>query len=382
MGNNRKKRTAATPDPTSYVTHTLFRAAERLYKQKHIPVDRLDLSAVFDATVLASSELQPTAVPVQPADPNHALPRLLAVVELELLGTTVAPPPTPILVFPGCPGLIYLPAALSPALQRYLVRASLTQYTVPPKKSNLTAHWDIPPEGLWSAAASSSDDVTDVPLRRGTLVDDDNTDGYATSSAVHLRPEPAHALLDRLRWCTLGWQYNWTTKGYDAQDVAPFPPDLAAVSRAIALAVAHLVPANDDNNENMGTGYPHLVPQAGVLNVYGRSDALMAHVDQSEPNERAPLVSLSLGTDAVFLVGGPTRDTPPIALRLRSGDALVMSGPARRAFHGIPRILDGHAPEWMSLDGDPNDPEWTRVVAYLRARGARINLNVRQVEEI
>ena len=42
----------------------------------------------------------------------------------------------------------------------------------------------------------------------------------------------------------------------------------------------------------------------------------------------------SLGLPAVFLVGGITRNTPPFAIRLCSGDALLMAGPCRRAFHG------------------------------------------------
>lgn len=42
-----------------------------------------------------------------------------------------------------------------------------------------------------------------------------------------------------------------------------------------------------------------------------------------------------LGNAAIFLVGGLTRDSEPIPVLLRSGDAVIMSGPAcRRVYHG------------------------------------------------
>lgn len=41
----------------------------------------------------------------------------------------------------------------------------------------------------------------------------------------------------------------------------------------------------------------------------------------------------------MFLIGGFARDEEPVALLLRSGDAVVMAGPiCRRAYHGKSRI--------------------------------------------
>lgn len=43
----------------------------------------------------------------------------------------------------------------------------------------------------------------------------------------------------------------------------------------------------------------------------------------------------SLGNAAVFLIGGSTRDVEPVPILLRSGDVVIMAGPAcRRAYHG------------------------------------------------
>ena len=50
-------------------------------------------------------------------------------------------------------------------------------------------------------------------------------------------------------------------------------------------------------------------------------------------------MSVSLGQSCVFLLGGRTRETEPTAMLLRSGDVVVMSGEARRCYHGVPRIV-------------------------------------------
>lgn len=63
-------------------------------------------------------------------------------------------------------------------------------------------------------------------------------------------------------------------------------------------------------------------------------DTLGGHIDDVEPDQAAPIVTVSLGCHAIFLMGGHTRDTAPTALRLRSGDVLVLGGAARRCYHG------------------------------------------------
>jgi hypothetical protein len=49
---------------------------------------------------------------------------------------------------------------------------------------------------------------------------------------------------------------------------------------------------------------------------------------------------MSLGCAAVFLMGGRSRQQQPIPLLLRSGDVVVLGGPARACYHGVPRVLD------------------------------------------
>jgi alkylated DNA repair protein (DNA oxidative demethylase) len=66
------------------------------------------------------------------------------------------------------------------------------------------------------------------------------------------------------------------------------------------------------------------------------------HQDRDEEDLAAPVVSVSLGDEAVFRVGGTAaRRGPAASLRLASGDVVVLGGEARLCFHGIDRVLPG-----------------------------------------
>ena len=105
-------------------------------------------------------------------------------------------------------------------------------------------------------------------------------------------------------------------------------------------------------------GYPH-PPEACLINFYAASARMGLHQDKDEHDLAAPVVSLSLGDSALFRVGGLKRSDPTRALRLASGDAVVLGGAGRLAFHGVDRILPG--------------------TSTLLAEGGRINLTLRRV---
>lgn len=75
-----------------------------------------------------------------------------------------------------------------------------------------------------------------------------------------------------------------------------------------------------------------------LINHYGPFGSLGMHVDRTEEIKTAPIVSLSVGADAVFVMGGQMR-TGGTEYVLQSGDCCVQSGPSRHHYHGIKRIL-------------------------------------------
>jgi alkylated DNA repair protein (DNA oxidative demethylase) len=86
--------------------------------------------------------------------------------------------------------------------------------------------------------------------------------------------------------------------------------------------------------------YPH-PPEACLVNYYAADTRLGLHQDKDEADFSAPVVSLSLGDAALFRIGGLERRDRTRALRLTSGDAVVLGGASRLAFHGVDRILSG-----------------------------------------
>ena len=85
----------------------------------------------------------------------------------------------------------------------------------------------------------------------------------------------------------------------------------------------------------------HTQPEACLINWYEPGAKLGLHVDRDEEDYSAPVVSISLGDDAWFRVGGRKRRDPTKRLLLKSGDVIVMGGEARLIHHGIDRILPG-----------------------------------------
>lgn len=111
--------------------------------------------------------------------------------------------------------------------------------------------------------------------------------------------------------------------------------------------------------------YPH-PPEACLVNYYSAGAKMGLHQDRDEADFGAPVVSLSLGDTAVFRIGGSTRKGPTTSLRLASGDAMVLEGATRLAFHGVDRILGGSSRLLASY------PE-------LFPEGGRINITMRRV---
>ena len=87
------------------------------------------------------------------------------------------------------------------------------------------------------------------------------------------------------------------------------------------------------------TGCP-LLPEACLINYYDASARMGQHRDD-ENHLAAPIMSISLGDQAKFRLGGLTRSDASRTFMLSSGDILILEPPLRDAYHGIDRILGG-----------------------------------------
>jgi DNA oxidative demethylase len=98
-----------------------------------------------------------------------------------------------------------------------------------------------------------------------------------------------------------------------------------------------------------------------LVNRYRGLSRMGLHQDKDERNLSAPVVSVSLGDQALFRIGGETRRGPTQSVILSSGDVVMFAGIARLAYHGVDRIRPGSS--------------------SLVPGGGRINLTLRRVNE-
>ncbi|MEM9128102.1 MAG: alpha-ketoglutarate-dependent dioxygenase AlkB, partial [Pseudomonadota bacterium] len=101
-------------------------------------------------------------------------------------------------------------------------------------------------------------------------------------------------------------------------------------------------------------------PDCCLINYYGSDARMGLHQDKDEADFSWPVLSVSLGDDGLFRMGGTERKGGTESVWLGSGDVVVFGGPARLAYHGVDRIRAGSS--------------------KLLSKGGRLNLTLRVVD--
>ncbi|XP_075387978.1 nucleic acid dioxygenase ALKBH1 isoform X2 [Tenrec ecaudatus] len=324
-----------------------FRKLFRFYRQSR--PGTADLGGVIDFSAA------PTARGARPGVPQVVRSQLsvCSVSESDALRAGLQPVSTwRAYGLEGYPGFIFIPNPFLPGYQWHWVKQCLKFYPQKPNVCNLDKHM-------------ARDKDQDVWEQSKALL--------RCKEVTKRRPR---SLLEKLRWVTLGYHYNWDSKKYSADHYTPFPSDLAFLSEQVAAAC----------------GFQGFQAEAGILNYYRLDSTLGIHVDRSELDHSKPLLSFSFGQSAIFLLGGLRRDEAPTAMFMHSGDIMVMSGSSRLLNHAVPRVLPSaqedslplclEAPLPADLPRDtvvqPCSVEDRQLCAsYLKT--ARVNMTVRQV---
>ncbi len=127
-------------------------------------------------------------------------------------------------------------------------------------------------------------------------------------------------------------KYGWVSgpAGYSYSPRDPLScdnwPDMPECFRALAQSVAGKA------------GFPDFDPDSCLINRYAPGTKLTPHQDKNERDMRWPIVSVSIGVSATFLLYGNTRDGSAKHILLHDGDVLVWGGKARLYYHGIKTI--------------------------------------------
>lgn len=183
------------------------------------------------------------------------------------------------------------------------------------------------------------------PAEQAAIVEDLKT---VIASAPMFSPDTPHGKPMSVRMTSAG-RYGWYAdrSGYryvrrhpGGSDWPPIPERVLAIWRAVSGV--------------------ERAPDCCLINFYGTGARMGMHQDKDEADFGWPVVSASLGDDALFRIGNTVRGGKTESLWLRSGDVMVMGGAARLTYHGVDRIAFG--------------------TSTLLDKGGRINLTLRVVD--
>lgn len=140
-------------------------------------------------------------------------------------------------------------------------------------------------------------------------------------------------------WLTDRQGYRYAPRHPDGQAWPPIPETILSVWRDLSGVTR--------------------MPECCLVNFYGADARMGMHQDKEEASFDLPVLSISLGDDGLFRMGGPQRGGKTQSVWLESGDVVVMGGAARKSYHGVDRIRFGSS--------------------SLLQRGGRLNLTLRVV---
>lgn len=89
-------------------------------------------------------------------------------------------------------------------------------------------------------------------------------------------------------------------------------------------------------------GCDGFAPDVCLINRYQPGARLSLHRDQGDFS--APIVSVSFGVEAVFVLGGLNRTDQAERVLLEHGDVVVLGGESRLRYHGVMPLRNGHGP--------------------------------------
>ncbi|WP_116133171.1 alpha-ketoglutarate-dependent dioxygenase AlkB [Tropicimonas sp. IMCC34043] len=149
------------------------------------------------------------------------------------------------------------------------------------------------------------------------------------ASAPLFRPETARGQKMSVRMTSAG-SVGWVSdrRGYRYQELHPSGLPWPQIPPR-ALEIWRTVSGSDR------------LPDSCLVNFYDADARMGLHQDRDEADLTEPVVSVSLGDEALFRLGNLTRGGSTQSVWLRSGDVVVLAGEARLIHHGIDRLRPG-----------------------------------------
>jgi alkylated DNA repair protein alkB family protein 1 len=219
------------------------------------------------------------------------------------------------------PGFLFAPQALSSEIQTVLAFRAVSEFCEPPHATNI------------DLVAPKRNEESNMNQSMWTLwkeqrIFEKSKEGTQwDNGATKLKK---YRCFDKLSWATMGYQYDWTSRSYHEGCKSEMPHFLQSITEIFARASLLL-------NNSPTLGY---TASATIVNFYSSKSLMGGHRDDLEKALDKPIVSISLGCAAIFLLGGLTKDeTPVVPILVRPGDVMVLGGKSRLAYHSMARVI-------------------------------------------
>lgn len=108
----------------------------------------------------------------------------------------------------------------------------------------------------------------------------------------------------------LGYQYDWPHRSYPTTRVS-IPETITKLTQKASVLY-----------ESICKQPVKYHGEAVIVNYYKNKDYMTGHLDDGEEDQVNPIFSFCFGLSCVFLIGYPTRNKKPHAIRLDAGDLL------------------------------------------------------------
>ena len=223
------------------------------------------------------------------------------------------------------PGFLFAPQALGADLQKELAHQSVTEYCEAPHKTNIDQ--SQPKEPLNTGISKK---MWDLWKEDNHQKEESNKKKNKKHKSIHSGKQIPHRCFQKLSWATMGFHYDWTARSYNEAVKSHMPRLVHDLSTMFARTSLMMEGASNHSFE----------PTASIVNFYSTKSFMGGHRDDLELAIDKPIVSVSVGLPAIFLLGGKTKDDEPVLpIVIRSGDVLCMGGDCRLNYHGMARLL-------------------------------------------
>jgi len=304
----------------------------------------------------------------------------------------------PIYGLKGFPGFLFAPQAMDEELQTVIAFECVTKFCESPHRTNIHLNPPKPSElpnvdeSMWDLWKKSKKDAKSTA----------NLNKESKKRKLQQARQKSYRTFKKLSWATMGYHYDWTERSYSKEAKSTMPVLLSDLSKIFARTSLAL---DSGGKSDSSTADLHFAPEASIVNYYNTKSLMGGHRDELEMALDKPVVSLSTGLSAIFLLGGKTKEEEPVVpILIRPGDVMCLGGDARLNYHSMARVLphtvslpnaspsccdfENQKVTLQSINGcqEKNEDSHVRAISVTDSSALneylmdhRININVRQV---